>query len=304
MPTQEAISDSIIPKTIDKPIPTRTVQTRARPLPQVTGQPVISNSATEESVATPEESVKLSPQLTALARKEQAYRQKEQALKEREKLVEAKLLEAEKFETLKQKISAKDFSEAEALGLNYEDYVKFQLDKQGEIDPRDTAIKELKAEIDAIKKGSEESAASLYEETIAEYQKEISKAVTSDPRFSSVKELEGITGVKGEQAVLQLILDAFEEDEEQLSVQDAAQAIEDYVMSFGQKFTTLSKLKQATPEVETPQRVLPRPMVGTTLTNDMTAGSDKRPYKSLQKLSEAERYAEARRRVLERRQKG
>jgi hypothetical protein len=303
MPTHETIAAPIAPQQIEKPIPVRTVTTRSRPVESKSaGQPLTTNSPAAES-ATPVESVRLSAQVTAIARKEQAYRERELALKEREKAIEAKLAGADQFEQLKAKMSAKDFSEAEALGLNYEEYTKYILEKQGGEDPIQAELKALRAEIAAQKQSQEESAANQYEETVAEYKKEIGKAVASDPEFSSIKELEGITGVKGEDAVLQLILDAFNEDNEELSVADACQQIEDYVVGFGKKFSALSKLKPREEEAA-PERTLPRPVVGKTLTNDMTVNSEKRPFKSLQYLSEAERYAEARRRVMERQQKG
>jgi hypothetical protein len=305
MPTHETIANNnVIPQVVEKPIPVRTVSTRTvRPTnPENSGQqPTINSLATADSAAPPAESVRLSAQVSAIARKEQAYRQRELALKEREKAIEARLSDAEKYDQLKTKLSAKDFSEAEALGLSYEDYTQYVIEKQGGENPQEAAIKKLEAKIEALEKGTEESAASQYEETLAEYRKEIGKAVFTNPEYSSIKELEGITGVKGEEAVLQLIVDAFEQDNEELSVADACQQIEDYVIGLGKKFNSLSKLKpQVEAEEVEPQRALPRPMVGKTLTNDMTVGSEKRPQKSLQHLSEAERYAEARRRVLER----
>ncbi len=300
MPTREAIVDNIIPKQVEKPIPTRTVTTKfQRAEPKIAGQPITnSNPTAADSAGKTEESVRLSPQLSALARKEQAFRQRELALKEREKALEAKLVDGEKFNSLKTKMTAKDYSEAEALGLSYEEYTKYVLEKQNGEDPQATAIKELKAEIAALKKGSEESAASQYEETIAEYKKEIAKAVSENPDFSSVKEL------GREDAVLQLITDSLEEDGIELTVFEAAKLVEDKLVEFGEKFSSLPKIKKAKTEVEPEQRALPRPTLGKTLTNDMTVSSEKQPYKSLQHLSEAERYAEARRRVLERREKG
>lgn len=304
MPTQEPLVNTIIPQKAEVVIPTRTVITRATNIPKInSGQPVTNNSPAAES-AKPEESVRLSPEISALARKEQAFRQREQALKQRELDIEAKLAKADRFEALEAKMSSKDFSEAEALGLNYEDYVKYQLDKQVESNPQDDKIRELEAKLEALQKGSEESAASQYEETIAEYNKEIVKAISEDPNFSSIKMLESINGVPGEKAVLQLILDSFEQDDVELTVQEACQQVEDYVYSFGKKFNELPKFKEQAVEVEAPKKALPRPIVGKTLTNDMTASSDKRPSKSLHQLSEAERYAEARRRVIERREKG
>lgn len=298
MPTQQAIVDNLIPKQVEKPIPVRTVSTRyAKPESKIAGQQIIDSSPVAESTKT-EESVRLSPQLTALARKEQAFRQKEQALKDREKELEAKLAEATKFESLKTKLSAKDFSEAEALGLSYEDYTKYVLEKQGGENPQETKIKALEAKIEALEKGTEESAASRYEETVSEYKKEIARTVSENPDFSSVK------GLKREDAVLQLILDAFEEDDEEISVTEACKQIEEYLVEKGNEFTSLPKFKKTETAQPAQQKELPRPMVGKTLTNNMTVTSEKAPQKSLQHLSEAERYAEARRRVLERREKG
>lgn len=302
MPIHETIVD-MNPKpaqNAERSIPTRVVVTKS-PLQQKSnpGQPVINNTPqpTAEPAAegTTEESVKLSPQLSAIARKEQAFRQREQALKDREAAVATKLADAEKFEALKTKLTAKDYSEAEALGLNYEDYVKYVLEKQEGEDPKDQIIKALQARVEAIEKGSEESAASQYEETIAEYKKEIGNVVAENPDFSSIKAL------KKEDAVLQLIVDTFEEDGEELTVMAAAKLVEEQLINMGKAFNDLPKLKK---EAEPTQRALPRPVVGKTLTNDMTTVSQKTPYKSLQYLSEAERYAEARRRVLERREKG
>lgn len=296
MPTHEAVVNTIIPKTVEQPIPTRTVSTKAKVVTFLanTGQDTINKSPAAES-APPEESVRLSPQLSALARKEQAFRQREQALKDREKALEAKLAGGDKYEALKAKMSAKDYSEAESLGLSYEEYTKYVLDKQGGTDPNAEKLKALEAEIQALKKGTEESAASQYEETVAEYKKEITKLVAENPEFSSIKGIKG-----GEESVMQLILDSFEEDDDELTVHEAATLVEQQLVERGKIYASLPKLKT---EGNT-EKVLPRPVVGKTLRNDMTVSSETAPRKSLQGLSEAERYAEARRRVLERREKG
>lgn len=300
----EAIVNTMIPKEVEKPIPTRTVTTRFKnPQPKIAGQPITNDSANSQEPAessSAAESVRLSPQLSALARKEQAFRQREQALKDREKEMEQKLLQAEKYDQLKQKLQSKDFSEAEELGLNYEDYTGFKLNAQGETDPNKERIQALEAKLSDFEKKAEESAASLYEETVAEYRSEIKKLVANDPEYSSVK------GLEGEEAVLQLILDTFEEEGEELTVAEASKLVEDQLTERGKRYNSLPKFqKQEIAEEEAPQpRALPRPIMGKTLTNDMTVASEKRPLKSLQHLSEAERYAEARRRVLERREKG
>ncbi len=321
-PTHEAVVDSVVPKQVEKPIPTRTVSTRFSPRPtEIAGQPITNNSPAAESATLPAESVRLSAQVSAIARKEQAYRQREQALKEREKAIEAKLLDADKFGQLKEKISAKDFSEAEALGLNYEEYTKYVLNKEGGEDPKEARIRALEERLAAKEKDEETSAANQYEETVNEYRNEVERLVSENPDFSTVKGIEG-----GSESVLQLVLDVFEDqdkDEEgkfwyaklfmdgeksistTQTINRAAQVVEDKLMERGKIYTSLPKFKTTNEEAkpqEVEQRMLPRPMVGRTLTNDMTVNSEKRPLKSLQHLSESERYAEARRRVVERRE--
>lgn len=289
MPTHEAVSATLTPKEVEQPIPTRVVATKPRKI-EVTGNPgqqITNDVPAAESAPVPEESVRISGQASAILRKEQAVRQREEALKAQEKVLAEKLALAEQYTQLKEKLTAKDYSEAEKLGMTYEDYTSYKLNSTNEPDPLQEKVLALEAKVEAFEKKAEESSAIQYEETIAEYKKEIGRLVADRPEFSSIKEL------KKEDAVLQLILDTFEEDGEELSIDEAARFVEEKLVEYGRAFTALPKLK---PE-EPPQRMLPRPMVGRTLTNDMTASSEKKPMKSLRGLSDAERYAEARRRV-------
>lgn len=291
MPTREAITNTIIPQKVEQPIATRIVSTRP-PKPQIKDQelPIKEDAA----ASAPEASVKLSPELSALARKEQAFRQREQTIKDRELLFEEKLKKAEQFDKLKEKLSAKDYSEAESLGLNYEEYAQYKVDKLNGEDPQSAKIKELEDKITALQKGTEESAAEAYESTVREYKKEISALIESNPDYPSIKHL------KREDAVLQLILDSWEEDSEEVTIAQAAKDIENFLKEEAKRWEPLLKSSEVD-GVE--KRPLPKPGLKT-LTQQITAGSETRPHKSLQFLSESERYAEARRRVLERREKG
>jgi hypothetical protein len=297
MPIREPIVQNIVPKEVEKPIPVRVLgQTRTKS--ENTNQPVtnVVNPPAESGQAA--ESVRLSPQLTALARKEQAYRHREQALKAREKELELKLLDADKYSQLKDKLNSKDYSEAEALGLDYDAYVQYKLNQANGEDPNAQALKKLENEIEALKKAKEENAVEEYEETVAAYKSEIMKLVESDPAFSKIKK-------SGKQdAVLQLIIDSWEEDDLEMSVGQACKDVESYLGEEAKKWASL---------VDEPKvsggagpGPLPPPRLGSrTLTQQMQpAGVMPQAAKSLQHLSESERYAEARRRVLERRQQG
>lgn len=299
MPTREAIVDSVIPREVERPIPIRVITTRtpkkAEPAANPDQQTTIRNDEVAAAAsATPAESVKLSPQLTALARKEQAHRHREQALIAREKELEEKLKRADKFSTLEEKLKAKDYSEAEALGLSYEGYTEYLLNKQNGEKPENQAFKALADEVSALKKSKEESADQEFQETVSEYRKEVGALVASDARFISVKE------DKQEDAVLQLILDSWEEDGKEVTVEQAAQDVEDFIVAEATRYSGFTKIKARSQEADKKALPPPKPSLKT-LTQQVVVGAEKRPQKSLQHLSESERYAEARRRVLERR---
>lgn len=301
MPTREAIVNTVLPKDVAQPIPVRTISTRTTPKTMVAGHPIETtnpNQATTSS-GTPEESVRLSPQLSALARKEQAFRQREQALKQREKDIEAKLARADKFDRLEAGLKSNDYSGVEELGANYEGHTNWLLGKQAGEDPQSAKFKAIEDELQSLKKNQEDRVEQEFNATVAEYKTEISNLIASrSDDFSSVKEL------KREDAVLQLILDSWEEENEHLTVEQACKDVEEFLVEQGKVFNSLPKFKPKVSEEES--RRLPPPRVsGRTLTNDMLPASGERKHaRSLQHMSDSERYAEARRRVMERRQQG
>lgn len=303
MPTREAIVNTVIPQDVPKPIPVRTVTTRPRVKPVAQTAPAQAQIGNQETTvgtnpaaapATTEETVKLSPGASALARKEQAFRQREQAFKAQQVEVEALKEKAAKYDQLTQKLNAKDYSEAEKLGLNYEEYVQYKLTQANGEDPTLKKISELERQLAELKTGQEETAEEAFEETKSEYAKEISRIVASNSEFSSLKKL----GKEAEQAALQLILDSWEEDEVEISAEQACRDIQTEILETAKKYSALIETKPV-PAVEEPQT--PRPMVNT-ITNSMQPPSgEPRHQKSLQHLSETERYAEARRRALAKR---
>lgn len=301
MPSHEAIVNTIIPQEIVKPIPVRTVTTRAAVKAKVVeaatiqngNQPAINGSNPAAESATGEESIRLSPVASVLARKEQAFRQREQAFKAKENEYAALREKAEKYEQLTQKMSAKDYSEAEKLGLDYEEYVKYKLNQANGEDPNAQRIAELERQLTDLKKGQEDNTEKQYEAVKTEFRKEISTLVANNPEFSSIKHF----GEEGEKAALQLIVDSWEEDDLEITAEQACRDIKNELLEMGKKFTSLPDFRQATVVEQTPP---PRPSVNT-LTNQMQPPSGEPKHKPLHNLSEAERYAEARRRVLARR---
>lgn len=271
-------------KNLTKPI----VSHETKPEVEVSGQPAISAEKvpTEVPVKT-EETVTLSPQVAALARKEQEYRRKEAALSaERAEIAELKALKA--------KLANKDFSGIEDL-VKYDDYTQYLIDKQEATTPEQQAVKKLATEVENLKKSQADDVSKRFEAAVQERRRAVTSLVETNEDYSSIKEL------KMQEAVVQHILDTWENDQIDLSPEEAAKEVEAELIERANKLSALSKLKPKAPAIEDPKNTLPplKPQLKT-LTNNMAAtGEIKRPVKSFQSMTDNERYAEAKRRVEE-----
>lgn len=297
MPTREPIANTVLPQVVEKPLPIRTVTTRSAAPKQVSQNTNQNQATTVETSpaadsATTADSVRLSPAASALARKEQAFRQREQAFKQRESEFAALKEKAEKFDQLSQRLSAKDYSEAEKLGLDYDSYVKYKVEQANSDDPLAQKIAALEARLADLTKGQEETFERDYDNIVESFRGEVASLVTSNPDFSSIKAL----GKEGEEAALQLIIDTWEEDGKEITAEQACKDIEAELYATAEKFSKFPKLKSAATTEEIPLSPQ-RPSVNT-LTNGMQPPAGAPQFqKSLQHLPDHERYAEARRRM-------
>lgn len=257
----------------------------SRPDPNAT-QSNKSEETKEESL--PTESVALSPKISAIARKEAAQRQREQALLQREKSLEAKLANAEKYEKLQAKIASKDYSAADELGLSYEEYTNYLLNKQAGEKPEEQRFRQVEEKLSQFEKAQEEKVNREYEVNQSLWKKEISKVIAENDAFLNIREL------KAEDKVLQHINDSFDQDDVELTVEEAAKDIEEYLDEYANKIASLSKVKGKFNEAKTlgPPRSQPK-----TITNQMAPSSTKQTSKPFHLMSESEQIAEAYRRV-------
>lgn len=260
------------------------------------GQPTTVKEETKQ------EAVTLSPQLTALARKEQAFRKQEQTFKTQQAEFKTKQEAFEKqqadFQVLskaKERLAADDYTVLDELGVSYEKYTNYLLNKGESEKPEDKALQELREELKSVKTKQEESEAQRkesidkqYAETIKQYEKSIAEIVEKDPDLSSIKER------KAEAYVLQHILDTFNEDGETLTVEQAAKEIEDAIVADAEEALKLSKLKAKIqpPAEEKKQLQPPTKQPLKTLTNQV-ASTQTKTYPQFQHLSPKERIAQA-----------
>lgn len=249
-------------------------------------------SPAEAKEAPPAETVTLSPQMAALARKEQAFRRQQQELKAQREAFEAEKAEIAELKALKAKIASKDFSEVEKL-VPYNEYAEYLINKGTQTTPEQEALKKLESEVQGMKEAQKTDLEKRFEAAVAERKTAVTALVESSNEFPGIKKL------KQEDAVVQHILDTWELDDVELTVEQAAKEVEEVMKERAKAWASI--LEQETPPVEEKKPLPPVRQQGPkTLTNEMTIQGEQKPSrKSFQGMTDVERYAEARRRAEE-----
>lgn len=265
----------------------------------VSGQTNTSSTPSAEPKVSTEETVTLSPQMAALARKEQKARQQEQALKTERAALDKERAELAEMKALKEALDKGDYSGVKAK-VPYDAYTKFLLDENNASDPNVQALKALEDKVNSVEKSHQDDISKRFEAAVADRRNAVKTLVESNPDFASLKK----GGKPIQDAVVQHILDTWEHDDTELTPEQAAKEVKE---ALRQKKAELDALfEEPAPVVaEAEKKTLPPLKSGIkTLTNQMTTGEIPRVKKPLALLPEGERYAEARRRVLERQAKG
>lgn len=226
-----------------------------------------TQEVTSEETQPSREDAQLSKQYAQLARQERALRQKaqqqEQALKAREAALaerEAKLSQQPQFDP--KQYYTKDQVKQNALdilaeaGVSYEDLTQ-QILTQQPIDPRfKQTVDSLKQEIEALKSQNEESKKTYAQQQDAAYQAAIKQIeldannlIKSDPvTFEAISK----TGTVKE--VVKLITETYHKDGVLLSVEEAAQQVEDYLVEENFKMASqIKKIQQKMQQASTPK---------------------------------------------------
>jgi len=245
----------------------------------------------EETAAAPVETeVALSPKISAFARKEQAQRQREFALKKREKEFADKLSKAEKYDQLKEKLAKGDFSAVETEGLEYDKYAEFKVKELEAKDPREERLIKHEQELAELKKQLEEKEVKEYQLNQQLWKNEISKTIGESEEFRALKKDPGMVDL-----VLQHINDSFEEDNVELSAEQAAREIQ---LALRER---AKKLAPYLEDEEVPkQKSLGAPKSSPkTITQNMTVTPKTLQSKPFHLMSESEQLAHAIRKVQE-----
>lgn len=271
--------------------PYRVKQKPVKAVQADTNVPASSDPAAEPAKTA--ESVTLSPGMAALARKEQKFLQQQAHFKAQQKALETERAEIAELKAMKAKLAAKDFSGIEDQ-VPYDDYVKYLLNKQPQSEEAQR-LSEISSRIEKIEGTQKQSLEDRMADAIETTRGAVKSVVESNAEFSSIKEL------KMEEAVVQHILDSWDEDNVELSPEQAAKEVEELLVERAAKFAGLPKLKAAQTQPPAEEKKLPPLKEGTaTLTNNMAAtGEAKRPNRSYQGMTDSQRWAEARKRAEE-----
>lgn len=253
------------------------------------------------------ETVTLAPHVAALARKEQKFRQQEQALKAEKEVVEREKAELAEMRALKAKLDAGDYSALDGK-VDYNKYSEYELQKLNGTDPAQEAIKRLEAKIIGMEKSQEEQTSKLFDAAVAERKNAAIKLLATDPKLSSFKAKveKSMPQVKLEDAVTHHILDTWENDSEELSVEQATEEVRSALLEKAQAWAGLLEETAEAPEsLAGMKKPLPALNKGLkTITHHVTASEPKVSTKPLHGLSDADRWAEARRRAEAKLQRG
>ena len=240
--------------------------TPTAPTPNAPGQTNINEAPAP--AATPETKPELiSPKFAALARKEKELRRAVEAQRAREEQLKSKESEYQTNYVPKSRLLEDPLSALSELGITYDQIVQMALKPQ-----KDPTIAALEKEIQALKKTSEDNTTSMQAQQAAQYEQALNQIRNDTKQLVSANaEFETIKSQGAEEAVVKLIEETFKADGFVMSIDDAAKAVEDYLVEEGLKYAQLSKVQaRLKPKVEEQP-----PQQGTqpikTLTNAATA---------------------------------
>lgn len=191
----------------------------------------------------------LSPQYAAIARKERQLRdQKRQfdaerlAFKAEQEAAKARVAQDQQGFISKDRLSKDTWSVLNENGITYD-----QLTSQALNPPsaESQMISKLEAKIQALEDANkqvntnmEQRDTNAYNQAVAQIRYDANNLVKADPNFETIKETRSVNDV------VELIEKTFKEDGKLLSIEEAAQAVEDHLVEEAMKITRIKKIQQ------------------------------------------------------------
>jgi hypothetical protein len=255
------------------------------PAPEL-GQKTISKEDTSTTKDSGQNAVTLSPKLTALARKEQKLQQDIQALRDKEAALTAKEKDYIPKSSIKEKMENNAIQALAELGYSYDEITNLVIAQQSKVDPAQEALKKLESKIETMEETQKQNVSKQYEATVNQYKKEIATLIDKDENYSTVKEL------SKQDAVLEHLIETFNEDGIVLSVDEAAKDIEEFLIEEATKMANLTKIKSKLAPPPEPKK-LPPPKTGLRTLTTQVSSTPERTFNQSQHLSMKQRIEQA-----------
>lgn len=195
----------------------------------------------------------ISSQYAVLARKEKALRLRDQQLRQREAAIKAseapKAPSAPTFDeskyVSKDRLEKDPFGALAELGLDYSQLTDRLLNSPSpEAQKQQAYISKLESRLEALESGQtkvqktfEEREVESRKQAVSQIRSEVGKLVMTDPQFETIKETRSLNDV------VELIEKTFDEDGILLTVEEAAQQVEDYLVDEAMKIAKIKKIQ-------------------------------------------------------------
>jgi hypothetical protein len=247
-----------------------------------------SPSSPEVAADTKTSTEPLSSQYAILARKEKQLRLRDQQLRQREAAIkaasekpatppsapsidESKYIALEKLKQdpirtlLESGLTYEQLTEAAINGPRQED-----MHTQNELRLLREEIAKLKGETESTKKSFEEQQTAQRQQAERQIRSDVVRLVQQDPAFETIKETRSVGDV------VELITKTFDEDGILLTVEEAAQQVEDYLIDEALKLSKLKKIQQRMQPASTqPQKSTAQPQQQQMKTLTNSVGSNR-----------------------------
>lgn len=232
---------------------------------------------TDSQVPTKEDAA-LSKHYAVLARKEKNFRAKvvaqEQQWKSREAAISAREteLESKSAQDLseyihKDKLKQNAYGVLSEVGVSYDDISQQALAAQSPDaqylrqmrEESQAEIRSLREELGKTKQTFEQQQTQAYQQALTEIRNEATKLVNKDPQFETIKATRSVKDV------VELIERTFKEEGTLLSVEEAAEAVENHLVEEAMKLSNITKIKERLRKnSEQPRQTPTQPQSGNT----------------------------------------
>jgi hypothetical protein len=224
----------------------------------------------------------LSKQYALLAKKEKAIRQKasdmERTLKTREAALaarEAELAKTPSVDTSKyisiDDLKSNTFATLQKLGVSYDQISEEAIAAQSpEAQALQRMRQEIQGELQTLREEQEKTRQSIennqtqaYQQAVKQITLEATNLINNDPNFETVKEAGAVKDV------VELIERTYAEENRLMTVDEAAQAVEDYLMEEAIKLSRIKKVQERLKPAAAPANQAKQPQQIKTLTNSI-----------------------------------